>query len=157
MTGGGDVLDLAAKAGELSTPCSSSLPLLISSRVAIAVPSRLTICDGVSSFSQCRPHTGAEGRARDVAEGVPASLCLLPPLVTILFFCNALRGADFTVCFLSDSSIYSALVQNKLEGLVAQHMDVLESLTPKVLKRVNLLRDIQVIQRQYHILLTRTL
>ncbi|XP_039811221.1 nucleosome assembly protein 1;2-like [Panicum virgatum] len=34
-------------------------------------------------------------------------------------------------------------LKNKLEGLVAQHMDVLESLTPKVLKRVNLLRDIQ--------------
>ena len=37
-------------------------------------------------------------------------------------------------------------MQNKLEGLVAQHTDVLESLAPKVRKRVDVLRDIQVIR-----------
>ncbi|CAO2183100.1 unnamed protein product [Urochloa humidicola] len=34
-------------------------------------------------------------------------------------------------------------LKNKLEGLVAQHTDVLESLAPKVRKRVDVLRDIQ--------------
>nr|CAB3474055.1 unnamed protein product [Digitaria exilis] len=34
-------------------------------------------------------------------------------------------------------------LKNKLEGLVAQHTDVLENLTPKVRKRVDVLRDIQ--------------
>jgi hypothetical protein len=38
--------------------------------------------------------------------------------------------------------ILLALVQNKLEGLVAQHTDVLESLTPKVVKFVDALREI---------------
>jgi len=76
--------------------------------------------------------------------------------LSLLFFCCSAWCRFHWRGHLSDS-VYSVLVQNKLEGLVAQHMDVLESLTPKVLKRVNLLRDIQVIQRQYHILLTRTL
>ncbi|KAF8696196.1 hypothetical protein HU200_037094 [Digitaria exilis] len=34
-------------------------------------------------------------------------------------------------------------LKNKLEGLVAQHTDMLENLTPKVRKRVDVLRDIQ--------------
>ncbi|CAL4974429.1 unnamed protein product [Urochloa decumbens] len=34
-------------------------------------------------------------------------------------------------------------LKNKLEGLVAQHTDALESLAPKVRKRVDVLRDIQ--------------
>jgi hypothetical protein len=41
-----------------------------------------------------------------------------------------------------------ALVQNKLEGLVAQHTDVLENLAPKVRKRVDVLREIQVIRSE---------
>ena len=35
-------------------------------------------------------------------------------------------------------------VQNKLQHLSGQHSDVLESLTPKVRKRVEVLREIQV-------------
>lgn len=34
--------------------------------------------------------------------------------------------------------------QNKLQDLAGQHSDVLENLTPKVRKRVDALRDIQV-------------
>lgn len=44
--------------------------------------------------------------------------------------------------------ILLALVQNKLEALAAKHTDVLESLAPKIRKRVDVLREIQVIQSE---------
>jgi hypothetical protein len=53
--------------------------------------------------------------------------------------------ADFTMAVCLN---LLALVQNKLEGLVAQHTDVLENLAPKVRKRVDVLREIQVIRSE---------
>lgn len=48
-----------------------------------------------------------------------------------------------------DMFLYS---QNKLQNLAGQHSDVLENLTPKVRRRVEVLREIQVRQNSILIL-----
>jgi hypothetical protein len=66
--------------------------------------------------------------------------CLIYASFPLFYF--VLKIMLCVLLFVGFCQILLALVQNKLEGLVAQHTDVLESLTPKVVKFVSALREI---------------